>query len=184
MTQQRSPDRNNPESPAPLTNLLIAAKQKSEKILASGQASLSYATKCAKILVGYFPHARPPEPLIYADGLAHALSAYPLGIIDECCDLHMGLARKLEFPPTPKQVMDWCDERVRYHQALASYVPRLKSAPLEPVYSVHDQATMAAKLAALVSDLKSRFKRKHNWAPGPTDDELRAAYPPKPEVSE
>jgi len=82
-------------------------------------------------LIGQWPHARPPDPKTYSAGIAATLANYPLGIVQECCDPRKGLARTREFPPTVAAIIEWCDTRRAYHNAVASYQGRAK--PVEVV---------------------------------------------------
>lgn len=81
------------------------------------------AIKAAKQLVGCWPHARPADPETYAAALAAVLAQYPAGVVAECCDPRVGLARKREFPPTVACVVEWCDERVEFHRRWSTFVP-------------------------------------------------------------
>ena len=149
----REPDRE--QLPALSTNSLLAAKAKSQAILATPAPSMSYATKCAKILVGYFPNARPADPAVYAEGIVHALAGYPRAIVEECCDVRLGLARRLDFPPTPKQVQDFCDGRMAYHKVVAMYELPKPKAP-EPQFSEEHKAGMIEKFNKLIAFLRGR----------------------------
>jgi hypothetical protein len=93
---------------------------KSREILSSA-TSPQEAYKAAKQLVGCWPHAKPPDPQGYADGLAAVLAQYPLGLVQECVDPRTGLARSREFPPTVACVVEWCDKRLAYHQSVAEW---------------------------------------------------------------
>ena len=74
------------------------------------------ALKATKQLIGAWPHANPPDPAGYAASLAAALAAYPLGLVQECCDPRTGLAKTREFPPTVQSINEWCDRRLAYHR--------------------------------------------------------------------
>lgn len=86
------------------------------------------AIELAKKLVGLWPHARPPDPATYAEGMSAVLTQYPLGLVRECVDPRTGLARDREFPPTVAVLVAWLDRRLAWHQAMAAYVPRIKKA--------------------------------------------------------
>ena len=180
MNQPQLPTPAKAQLPALSTNSLRDEMHKKALMaLSSGTVALSYATKAAKILVGQIPGPPLDDPAIYANGIAHALAAYPKAVIDECCDTRMGLPRKLERRPTPKQVMDWCDERVKFYTALAQYRPRVEKAV--PVFTEEHKAMMREKLAELGRTLKSNWLTKlwQSHKQAPTDDELRAIYAQK-----
>lgn len=69
-----------------------------------------------KLLVGQWPHANPPNPGAYSLSIAKALEQYPVGVVEECCDPVIGLARAREFPPTVACITEWCEQRVKRHR--------------------------------------------------------------------
>lgn len=116
--------------------------------------SASSALKAAKQLVGSWPHSRPPEPEIYAAALGATLAQYPPRIVNECVDPRAGLARKREFPPTVASIVEWCDARLAYYEALAKYEAREK--PPEREFSDEDRVIARKFLADLADELKVR----------------------------
>jgi hypothetical protein len=114
------------------------------------------AFKATKQLIGCFPHARPADPETYADALACVLAQYPLGLVQECVDPRRGLAREREFPPTVACVVDWCDRKLAWHQAVAAYQGRAGAAgeaPMPPA-SEAECATASRALSKLSEWLK------------------------------
>ena len=118
--------------------------------------ALKYATlpqeaiKAARQLAGSWPHARPPDPDGYAASLAGALSAYPLGVVQECCDPRKGLAQTREFPPTVAAVVEWCDRRVTFHRGMVKW-GEIKT-PREE-FSEEHRKSMLMRLQALMRGL-------------------------------
>ena len=104
----------------PSTDLSLEQKIAKSSEMLKCETSPPAALKAAKQLVGCYPHAKPPDPEIYAGALAAVLAQYPLGLVEECCDPRCGLARKREFPPTVACVVEWCDSRLKYHQTMAN----------------------------------------------------------------
>lgn len=141
----------------PSTTSLLVQKATEAKQILSHPTSASSALKAAKQLVGCFPHARPPEPETYAAALGATLAQYPQAIVDECVDPRRGLARKLTFPPTVKDIVDWCDQRVRHFETLATYQPR-EIAP-QREFTDEDRALAKRFLADLAAELKARNPR-------------------------
>lgn len=109
------------------------------------------AVEAAKQLVGQWPHARPPDPDIYAASLAAVLAAYPLGLVQECVDPRRGMARVREFPPTVAALVEWCDERLNFHQTVAQYKGQ-RIVRVEPDYSSEHRETMLKRLSKLMHD--------------------------------
>ena len=122
----------------------------SREILTSS-TSPTAALKAAKQLVGCYPHARPPDPEVYAGALASVLAQYPLGLVHECVDPRRGLAREREFPPTVACVVEWCDRRLQFHQTVAAF-NGLPARREEPNYSPEHRATMLQRLSKLMHD--------------------------------
>lgn len=113
------------------------------------------ALKAAKQLVGCFPHARPPEPETYAAALGATLAQYPEGVVRDCVDPRIGLARKREFPPTVASVVDWCDTRLAYYQTIAKWEGRTPEPP-EREFTDDDRALARQFLADLAVEIKNR----------------------------
>jgi len=114
------------------------------------------ALEQAKRLIGYYPHAKPPDPDGYANGLADVFEQYPFGVVEECCGLLYGIARTRDFPPTPKVVIDWCESRLGAYQAIV----RRKIPPPEKHYSEAHCATMRERLKAFVHGVFDKSQRQ------------------------
>jgi hypothetical protein len=137
------------------------------------------AAKNAKKLVAAWPHARPPDPAGYATSLAAILEQYPLGVVEECCDPHRGLAREREFPPTVACIATWCDQRVKRHQGAIIWIKQEDAKRIEEQqFPDEHRKTMLQRLSKLMHNL---FDPKSK---GPSDDELRAYYKPQSEAAE
>lgn len=133
----------------PLTAL--SPMQRYELAVARVRYSISRqrAAELGKKLIGYYPHARPPDPDGYADGLSTLFEKYPLGIVEACCDVS-GIARQRDFPPTIKAVADWCDSRLAADQAVSRRGP---PPPPAPVFSEEHCKSMRERLQALMHGL-------------------------------
>jgi hypothetical protein len=123
-------------------------------ILSQETTSASSALKAAKQIVGCFPHARPPEPETYAGALGATLAAYPPHIVSECADPRVGIVRKLRFPPTVAELVEWCDHRLAHYQALARYQAREERPERE--FTDEDRALAKRFLADLAAELRAR----------------------------
>src|SRR5476651_1768502 len=99
----------------PSTPSLPEQAEKSKAILQC-ETSPQDAAKSAKQLMGQWPHAKPADPEVYAASIAATLAGYPLGVVQECCDPRIGLAREREFPPTVAVIVAWCDKRLKFHE--------------------------------------------------------------------
>lgn len=111
------------------------------------ETSPQQALAAAERLIGCWPHARPPDPKTYSAAISAALAGYPLGLVQECCDPRTGLARTREFPPTVAAIVEWCDERLAWHHAVAKYVARQQQA--EPQFSEEYRRTMLQRIAEI-----------------------------------
>ena len=127
-------------------------RARAQQVVATTTPLPSVAIKKAEMLAAQWPHAKPPNMSAWLAGLAATLAQYPLGVIDECVAPGSGLASEREFPPTQACVKDWCDKRLREHQAFASWVPRLPKPP-EREFSDEHCATMRSRLQALMHSL-------------------------------
>lgn len=108
------------------TSLLVQKASEARQAMMVSSTTPQAALKAAKQLVGCFPHARPPDPEIYAAAIGATLAGYPPRVVSDCVDPRIGLARKREFPPTVASVVEWCDARLSYYQTLARYEAREK----------------------------------------------------------
>jgi hypothetical protein len=112
-----------------------------------------------KRLLGAWPHANPPDPQAYAASLAAVLAAYPLGLVQECCDPRTGLARVREFPPTVAALVEWLDKRLQWHQTVAQY--KGAGAPrIEQKFSDEHRKSMIERMQTLIHDLFDPAKAK------------------------
>jgi hypothetical protein len=90
---------------------------------------------------------------MYAGAIAAALSGYPAGVVAECIDPRVGLARGREFPPTVAAVVAWCDDRLCFYRNWATYIPRL-SEPERPPISAETSAKIGKLLVELAATLR------------------------------
>lgn len=142
-------------SPTPSTGSLLEQKVAEAKlILRDSTTSASSALKAAKQIIGCFPHARPPEPETYAGAIGATLAAYPPHVVAECADPRVGLVRKLRFPPTVAELVEWCDGRMLHYRILASYQAREEKPPRE--FTDADRALARKFLADLAAELRAR----------------------------
>lgn len=141
----------------PSTDLSLSQRAQDARAILILPTSATFALKAVKQLVGCYPQARPPEPETYAAALASALAGYPQGVVSECVDPRVGLPRKLKYPPTVADIVEWCDSRMAYYRSLASYQAREIEAERE--YTDDDRARARAFMADLARELKSRHLR-------------------------
>lgn len=134
----------------PSTGLTIEQQAQRSAIALRYATSPQEAIRAAKQLAGSWPHARPPDADGYAASLAGALSAYPLGIVQECCDPRTGLAQKREFPPTVAAIVEWCDRRLTYHRGMVKWGERNKP---EPQFSEQHERGMLKRLQDLMHSI-------------------------------
>ena len=143
----------------------LSPEQRQKKAMETLQCGTSpqQATRAAKQLLGCFPHARPPDMDTYSGAIAAVLAAYPLGVVEECCDPRTGLARSREFPPTVVSVVEWCDKRLFYHREWSKYVPVKKTPEYDGrEFNAEHRKSMLGRLQSLMSDL---FKRGEEATP-------------------
>ena len=162
----------------PSTALSLEQMAIQSKAVIAHATSPQDALRAAKRLAGSWPHARPPDPEGWAASLAAVLAQYPLGLVEQCVDPRVGLARGREFPPTVASVVEWCDRELKKHMTLAEYRPRALPPP-EKVFTPEHEHNMRQRLSRLMHNL---FDPKPG--PGPSDDELRAHYQHQPEAAE
>ena len=145
-------------SAQPSTTSLLERKVAEAKIaLTQPTTPATSALKAAKQLVGSFPHARPPEPETYAGAIGATLAQYPPAVVADCADPRIGLARKLRFPPTVAEIVEWCDARMAYYESLARYQAR--EVRPEREFTDADRVLARKFLAALAAELKDRNVR-------------------------
>lgn len=138
----------------PSTNLTIAQQAQRSALALKYATSPQEAIKAARRLAGSWPHARPPDPDGYAASLAGALAAYPLGVVQECCDPRTGLAQKREFPPTVAAIVEWCDQRVKQHRGAIKWGQMDAAARAQAeLYTDEHRQTMLQRLKGLMHGL-------------------------------
>jgi hypothetical protein len=118
----------------------------------SSVTSPQEAFKAVKQLLGCWPHAKPADPETYADALACVLAQYPLGLVQECVDPRRGLAREREFPPTVACVVDWCDRKLAWHQAVVGYQGRSSIAQDEALMPSEEECATASRALTKLSE--------------------------------
>lgn len=110
------------------------------------------ANDAGRKLIKQWPHANPHDPLGYAMAIGAVFGQYPLGLVQECIDPRVGLARTREFPPTVACIVEWCDKRLTYHRGMARYQPP----PTEHKFSEEHERNMLVRLKGLFSAIWSR----------------------------
>ncbi len=128
------------------------------KIAITSSTSPQAALRAARQLLGQWPHAKPADPETYAASLGAVLAQYPLGVVQECVDPRVGLAREREFPPTVACLVEWCDKRLKYHTAMASYVPL--PVRKEQEFSDEHRLSMISRLQKLMHEI---FDKPAEW---------------------
>lgn len=131
----------------PSTDLTIEQQAQRSAIALKYATSPQEAIKAARQLAGSWPHARPPDPDGFAAALAAALASYPLGVVQECADPRVGLARTREFPPTVAAIVEWCDRRVAYHRGMVKWGHRIEP---ERKFSEAHERSMLKRLQELM----------------------------------
>lgn len=135
----------------PSTDLSIAQQGAKSATILKWSTSPQEALKAAKMLVGSWPNARPPDADGWAASLAAALAAYPLGLVQECCDPRTGLAKTREFPPTVASINEWCEKRLKYHRGMVGWAAMKKAD--EPQFSETHERGMLERLQDLMHGL-------------------------------
>lgn len=127
--------------------------------MASSILRPSKALEKARDLIGQWPHARPPDPDQWVKSIASVLAQFPPALVDECCDPRRGLAKVREFPPTVAAVFEWCEARMQWYQAVASYIP----VPVRPMIEAGPKT--AEDIAALLSGLAEQLRADNSRSP-------------------
>lgn len=140
------------------------------------------ALEQAKRLISHFPHARPPDVEGYASGLAEIFENYPIGVVEQCCNVFHGIAAQKSFLPAPAEVIAWC------HLRTSSYLAVARRGPPKPEVHHSDEhcATMRKRLSEFFASFKAKIQpepRKSDWKPL-SDAELLALYPPQQPAAE
>lgn len=90
------------------------------------------------------------------NGLAEIFEHYPLGVVEECCDVFYGIASVEKFPPAPSEVRKWCDLRLA---GALNIIRRGPPPPPRPEYSEEHRAKMKPKIQRLFANLLGRLRR-------------------------
>lgn len=130
------------------TTLSLEHRVTEAKEILSQSTNPTQASKAAKQLVGSYAHIRPDNPETFIASIAGVLAQYPLGLVEECVDPRRGVARSAEFL-TIAAIVDWCDVRLAFYQALASYVAR-KPERTEPQLTDDERARGIAAYRGLL----------------------------------
>lgn len=137
----------------PSTALSLEQKVAKSREIVRYATSPREAFEAGRTLIGQWPSAKAPNPDAYAAAIGAALSGYPLGVMRECIDPRTGLAREREYPPTVAAVVEWCDKRLSFHQALASYQGRARQQGyVEGDYSSEHRANMLQRLSKMMHE--------------------------------
>ena len=161
----------------PRTTLSLEQRSSNAKLVIAHQTAPSEALKAAKQLVGSYAHLRPDQPETFLASIASVLAQYPLGIVQECVDPRLGIARKAEFLSVAKLV-EWLDNRLAYHQALASYVKRRDERVDNYAADLTDEDRKAASefMANLAKEIAERSRaRLASYAPKLAESERAGA---------
>lgn len=147
----------------PSPSLGLAQRAEQSRAILQCATSPREAIDAAERLIGQWPHAKPPDAKTYAASLAAVLAQYPLGLVHECCDPRVGLARSREFPPTVAALVEWLDKRIDWHTKLAAHKPPLllpSEERVEPIMSEAERETMRERVGALFAGLLASFKER------------------------
>lgn len=132
--------------------LSLEQRVSSAKTILAKSSTPSQAAKAAKTIVGTFAHVRADNPETFIASIAAVLSQYPLGVVEDCADPRIGIARKVEFLSV-KSLVEWCDARLSFYQGLAAYVappPKRAEPELTPDEWRRGNAAMRGLHRALV----------------------------------
>lgn len=140
----------------PSTTLSIEQESKRSAVALRYATSPQEALRQAKKLVAAWPHANPPNPAGWAASLGAVLEQYPLGVVEDCCDVRVGLAREREFPPTPAAVIGWCDKRLAYHRGMVKWGKQWGQQEAERQFSDEHRQGMLERMRALLHGLFDR----------------------------
>lgn len=160
------------------TTLSLEQRSENAKLALQDSVAPSGALKAAKQLVGSYAHLRPDNPETFLASIAAVLAQYPAGVVEECVDPRRGVARKAEFLSVAK-VVEWCDAKLAYFQAMASYQRRQAEPAPSREFTEEERAAGLEFLRKLADELRTpALKAALTGKPsGITDDDLRARYP-------
>ena len=143
-------------SPVPQTTLSLEQRSLSARTILAETISPADAAKAAKRLVGSYAHMKPSDPDTFVESIMMALSTYPAGLVAECVDPRVGVARKIKFLSIA-ELVEWLDERRAHYETLAAYKPRPPALP-PPVFTEEHKATMRQRFADLVASMFARHR--------------------------
>lgn len=141
----------------PQTTLSLEQRSLNAKIILATRAAPSDALKSAKQLVGSYAHLKPDQPETFLASIASVMAQYPLGLIQECADPRVGIARKCEFLSVAKLVA-WLDDRLAFHQAMASYERRRNDREYGSDMTDADRKAASEFLTQLAAEIAERSR--------------------------
>jgi hypothetical protein len=144
-----------PWRPPPTTSSPAWKNLSAQEVL-STTMSLTEAARAAKRLVGSYAHMKPGDPEVFVEAIAAVLSQYPLGLVHECVDPRVGIARSLKFLSIA-ELVEWLDGRLSFYRAMAwrERHPPPAERPVSPAlpappFSEEHMAAMRQKYTALL----------------------------------
>jgi len=145
----------------PSTTSSLESRAEQARAILQCATSPREALEAGKKLIGQWPHAKPADPETYAASIGAVLAQYPFGLVRECVDPRVGLAKHREFPPTVACLTEWLDKRLAWYQAFASHQPRPAiAAPVMP-----SDPEMAARVASMLTDLAAQLRASAGRSP-------------------
>jgi hypothetical protein len=151
------------------TTLSLEQRSKSSKLVIAHVTTSTEAARAAKMLIGQYAFLKTHDPDAFNASIAAVLQQYPIGLVQECIDPRRGAARKIKFLSVA-ELVEWLDDRLAFHQGLASWTPRPPEPPPK-VYSEEHRGTMIGRFATLMRGLLEnridpieRFKREQQRA--------------------
>jgi hypothetical protein len=138
----------------PTTSSLEQRVSNAKAIVAKGTTP-SEASQAAKTLVGSFAHLRPDNPQVFIASIAAVLAQYPRGVVEECVDPRCGIARKVEFLSI-KALVEWCDVRLAFYQALASYSGTPPKPYIEQKFTKEEMERGGAAMRGIFQAIKDK----------------------------
>lgn len=103
------------ESEMDLLNLKVQSSTPSTKP-SKPQKDIHYALVKVREMMGYLRKGEANDPVRYPLALAEILSDFPRPVIDKITSTH-GLASKLDFMPTLRELKEECEEEARLYEA-------------------------------------------------------------------
>jgi hypothetical protein len=152
---------NLPARPSPMCLTGPSLNQKAEiaRSILVRPITATAALKSAKKLVGSYANLRPADPEEFGQCIAEVLGQYPAGVVEECVDPRIGVAKKVEFLSI-KSLTEWLDNRLVFYQSLASYMPKPQRSQSETVeISAEQREQMALAMKGLSRAIDRREHR-------------------------